>query len=113
MFQALWLLRKSRYYCVNPLNENIFTKADLYGPSSYLKSFIFIGFNPLSPPKAAALKGEAPPGLPLKGAGQDSSDAQPKVNILMNSNIFVFLCFHGLSLYIPIGIGCKWWCPQC
>nr|GMD56537.1 phosphatidylinositol 4-kinase beta 1-like isoform X1 [Ipomoea batatas] len=28
--------------------------------------------------KAAALKGEAPPGLPLKGAGQDS-DAQPKV----------------------------------
>ncbi|KAA8546999.1 hypothetical protein F0562_003428 [Nyssa sinensis] len=29
--------------------------------------------------KAAALKGETPPGLPLKGAGQDSSDAQPKV----------------------------------
>ncbi|XP_070030824.1 phosphatidylinositol 4-kinase beta 1 isoform X2 [Nicotiana sylvestris] len=29
--------------------------------------------------KLAALKGEAPPGLPLKGAGQDSSDAQPKV----------------------------------
>ncbi|XP_058186748.1 phosphatidylinositol 4-kinase beta 1-like isoform X1 [Rhododendron vialii] len=29
--------------------------------------------------KAATLKGEAPPGLPLKGAGQDSSDAQPKV----------------------------------
>ncbi|KAL8477577.1 hypothetical protein ACS0TY_029755 [Phlomoides rotata] len=29
--------------------------------------------------KAAALKGEAPPGLPLKGAGQDSSDAQPKI----------------------------------
>ncbi|XP_058097330.1 phosphatidylinositol 4-kinase beta 1-like isoform X2 [Magnolia sinica] len=29
--------------------------------------------------KAAAAKGEAPPGLPLKGAGQDSSDAQPKV----------------------------------
>ncbi|KAE9449835.1 hypothetical protein C3L33_18259, partial [Rhododendron williamsianum] len=28
---------------------------------------------------AATLKGEAPPGLPLKGAGQDSSDAQPKV----------------------------------
>ncbi|KAL6588179.1 Phosphatidylinositol 4-kinase beta 1 [Orobanche minor] len=28
--------------------------------------------------KAAAMKGEAPPGLPLKGAGQDSSDAQPK-----------------------------------
>ncbi|KAH7861307.1 hypothetical protein Vadar_024422 [Vaccinium darrowii] len=28
--------------------------------------------------KAATLKGEAPPGLPLKGAGQDSSDAQPK-----------------------------------
>ncbi|KAL0350404.1 UNVERIFIED_CONTAM: Phosphatidylinositol 4-kinase beta 1 [Sesamum radiatum] len=28
--------------------------------------------------KAAALKGAAPPGLPLKG-GQDSSDAQPKV----------------------------------
>ncbi|KAJ9177806.1 hypothetical protein P3X46_012978 [Hevea brasiliensis] len=30
--------------------------------------------------KAAAAKGEAPPGLPLKGAGQDSSDAQPQVN---------------------------------
>lgn len=29
--------------------------------------------------KAAAAKGEAPPGLPLKGAGQDSSDTQPKV----------------------------------
>ncbi|XP_027074258.1 phosphatidylinositol 4-kinase beta 1-like isoform X1 [Coffea arabica] len=28
--------------------------------------------------KAAALKGEAPPGLPLKGAGQDSSDAKSK-----------------------------------
>lgn len=31
--------------------------------------------------QAAALKGEAPPGLPLKGAGQDSSDAEPKVEI--------------------------------
>ncbi|XP_057495613.1 phosphatidylinositol 4-kinase beta 1-like [Actinidia eriantha] len=29
--------------------------------------------------KAATLKGEAPPGLPLKGAGQDSSDTQPTV----------------------------------
>ncbi|KAF9678995.1 hypothetical protein SADUNF_Sadunf07G0094100 [Salix dunnii] len=29
--------------------------------------------------KAAAAKGEAPPGLPLKGAGQDSSEAHPKV----------------------------------
>lgn len=29
--------------------------------------------------KAAALKGEAPPGLPLKGAGQDSPDFQLKV----------------------------------
>ncbi|KAJ4951125.1 hypothetical protein NE237_027957 [Protea cynaroides] len=29
--------------------------------------------------KAAAAKGEAPPGLPVKGVGQDSSDAQPKV----------------------------------
>ncbi|GFY87520.1 phosphatidylinositol 4-OH kinase beta1 [Actinidia rufa] len=29
--------------------------------------------------KAATLKGEAPPGLPLKGAGQDSADAQPSV----------------------------------
>ncbi|KAK2980390.1 hypothetical protein RJ640_014563, partial [Escallonia rubra] len=29
--------------------------------------------------KAAALKGEAPPGLPLKGPGQDSSDAQANV----------------------------------
>ncbi|XP_071711773.1 phosphatidylinositol 4-kinase beta 1-like [Rutidosis leptorrhynchoides] len=28
--------------------------------------------------KAAALKGEAPPGLPVKGSGQSSSDAQPK-----------------------------------
>ncbi|GKV21662.1 hypothetical protein SLEP1_g31619 [Rubroshorea leprosula] len=30
--------------------------------------------------KAAAAKGEAPPGLPLKGAGQDSSDARPRAN---------------------------------
>ncbi|XP_061355092.1 phosphatidylinositol 4-kinase beta 1-like [Gastrolobium bilobum] len=30
--------------------------------------------------KAAAAKGEAPLGLPLKGAGQDSSDAQPMAN---------------------------------
>lgn len=30
--------------------------------------------------KAAAAKGEAPLGLPLKGAGQDSSDAKPKVS---------------------------------
>ncbi|KAM2710718.1 hypothetical protein FF1_047047 [Malus domestica] len=30
--------------------------------------------------KAAAAKGEAPPGLPLKGAGQESSDAQPMAN---------------------------------
>ncbi|KAK6259111.1 hypothetical protein SCA6_013585 [Theobroma cacao] len=30
--------------------------------------------------EAAAAKGEAPPGLPLKGAGQDSSDAQPRAN---------------------------------
>ncbi|ONI17437.1 hypothetical protein PRUPE_3G159200 [Prunus persica] len=30
--------------------------------------------------KAAAAKGEAPPGLPLKGAGQDSSDARPMAN---------------------------------
>lgn len=30
--------------------------------------------------KAAAAKGEAPPGLPLKGAGQDSTDAQPRLN---------------------------------
>ena len=29
--------------------------------------------------QAAALKGEAPPGLPLKGAGQDSSDAKSEV----------------------------------
>ncbi|KAK4785121.1 hypothetical protein SAY86_001810 [Trapa natans] len=29
--------------------------------------------------KAAAAKGEAPPGLPLKGAGQDSSDTEPRV----------------------------------
>ncbi|KAK1361506.1 Phosphatidylinositol 4-kinase beta 1 [Heracleum sosnowskyi] len=29
--------------------------------------------------KAAALKGEAPAGLPLKGAGQDSSDSRPHV----------------------------------
>lgn len=33
------------------------------------------------PLQAAAAKGEAPPGLPLKGAGQDSSDAKPRVNI--------------------------------
>ncbi|KAK4585538.1 hypothetical protein RGQ29_022976 [Quercus rubra] len=30
--------------------------------------------------KAAAAKGEAPAGLPLKGAGQDSTDAQPRFN---------------------------------
>ncbi|KAK7282337.1 hypothetical protein RIF29_11020 [Crotalaria pallida] len=30
--------------------------------------------------KAAAAKGEAPLGLPLKGAGQDSSDTQPRAN---------------------------------
>ncbi|KAH9669048.1 phosphatidylinositol 4-kinase beta 1 [Citrus sinensis] len=30
--------------------------------------------------EAAAAKGEAPPGLPLKGAGQDSSDAKPRAN---------------------------------
>ena len=34
--------------------------------------------------QAAAAKGEAPPGLPLKGAGQDSTDAQPRVNIHEN-----------------------------
>ncbi|XP_008808468.2 phosphatidylinositol 4-kinase beta 1 isoform X2 [Phoenix dactylifera] len=34
--------------------------------------------------KAAAAKGQAPPGLPLKGAGQDSEDAKPKV---MNGRI--------------------------
>ncbi|KAK9162615.1 hypothetical protein Syun_003517 [Stephania yunnanensis] len=32
-----------------------------------------------APTSAAAAKGEAPPGLPLKGAGQDSADAQPKI----------------------------------
>ncbi|KAK4764162.1 hypothetical protein SAY87_013600 [Trapa incisa] len=31
--------------------------------------------------KAAAAKGEAPPGLPLKGAGQNSSDTEPRVGI--------------------------------
>ncbi|XP_073115637.1 phosphatidylinositol 4-kinase beta 1 isoform X1 [Elaeis guineensis] len=30
--------------------------------------------------KAAAAKGRAPPGLPLKGAGQDSEDAKPEVS---------------------------------
>ncbi|KAM7258601.1 hypothetical protein ACFE04_014342 [Oxalis oulophora] len=30
--------------------------------------------------QAAAAKGEAPPGLPLKSAGQDLSDAQPRAN---------------------------------
>jgi len=37
--------------------------------------------------QAAAAKGEAPPGLPLKAAGQDSLEAQPKVfdpNALLN-----------------------------
>ncbi|CAA6667722.1 unnamed protein product [Spirodela intermedia] len=34
--------------------------------------------------KAAAAKGHAPPGLPLKGAGQDSSDSEPKVIFLDN-----------------------------
>ena len=41
--------------------------------------------------QAAAAKGEAPPGLPLKGAGQDSSDAQPRVNIGVTENLFIFL----------------------
>ena len=38
-------------------------------------------FNQVTSPfvQAAAAKGEAPPGLPLKGAGQDSSDAQTRV----------------------------------
>jgi len=38
--------------------------------------------------QAAAAKGEAPPGLPLKGAGQESSDAQAKV--------FTFSCAFSL-----------------
>jgi len=37
--------------------------------------------------QAAAAKGEAPPGLPLKGAGQVSSDAQPNVKIHKNRKI--------------------------
>ena len=39
--------------------------------------------------QAAAAKGEAPPGLPLKGAGQeDSSDAQPRVNACLTDLSF-------------------------
>lgn len=49
--------------------------------------------------QAAALKGEAPPGLPLKGAGQDSSDAQPKVNIWSKSSLFVFFIFTGYIFF--------------
>ena len=37
--------------------------------------------------QAAAAKGEAPPGLPLKRAGQVSSDAQPNVKIHKNRKI--------------------------
>lgn len=35
--------------------------------------------------KAAAAKGEAPPGLPLKGAGQDSSEAQPRAGGILKA----------------------------
>ncbi|XP_021899784.1 phosphatidylinositol 4-kinase beta 1-like [Carica papaya] len=35
--------------------------------------------------KAAAAKGEAPLGLPLKGAGQDSSDVQPRANGILKA----------------------------
>lgn len=43
--------------------------------------------------QAAAAKGEAPLGLPLKGAGQeDSSDAQPRVNA----------CLKDLSFPAPV-----------
>ena len=42
--------------------------------------------------QAAAAKGEAPPGLPLKGAGQDSTDAQPRVSAYDNW-LFCTLCF--------------------
>lgn len=46
----------------------------------------FYGFNDTSNLfiQAAAAKGEAPPGLPLKGAGQDSSDAQPRVKFCIS-----------------------------
>lgn len=40
--------------------------------------------------QAAAAKGEAPPGLPLKGAGQDSSDTQPRVNSHLVWDVFLF-----------------------
>lgn len=44
--------------------------------------------------QAAAAKGEAPPGLPLKGAGQDSSDAQPRVNACLTDLPFLVLNFE-------------------
>ena len=47
--------------------------------------------------QAAALKGEAPPGLPLKGSGQASSDAQPKVSDIKLVNIFY------------LWQACNWW----
>lgn len=46
--------------------------------------------------QAAAAKGEAPPGLPLKGAGQDSSDAQPRVKT-EKWLYFSILCNFGSS----------------
>lgn len=62
-----------------------------------MKLLILIGlFTPhLCKTKAAALKGEAPAGLPLKGAGQDSSDAQPKVTIYSKSDAVAYLYFYG------------------
>ena len=47
--------------------------------------------------QAAALKGEAPAGLPLKGTGQASSDAQPKVSTSEVANNLYYLQQHVIS----------------
>lgn len=49
--------------------------------------------------QAAAAKGEAPPGLPLKGAGQDSSDAQPTVIFHENKKKYLMEMFDHLVTF--------------
>lgn len=61
----------------------------------------------------AALKGEAPPGLPLKGAGQDSSDAQPKVETLSDVVPLLNRTYNYTCMIISLKTGHKWWSSQC
>lgn len=60
----------------------------------------------------AALKGEAPPGLPLKGAGQDSSDAQPKVETLSDVVPLLYKIYNYVCMIISLKTGRKWWSSQ-